>query len=80
MSASVEKRLALFFREAADCSFDGNDFDGDSIQHVGVRLGLLIETVFDPKKHNANGVDIEAGDKWYQIAPDVLALMKGQDQ
>lgn len=57
--------LATFARIAAEIAFEGNDFDGGSIQGELLKLGLIVEEPggYDPDRHGEH--DCEPGDTFY---------------
>lgn len=64
--------LARFASEAFAVSWEGCDLEGGEIQGMGVRLGLLVETKYDPKAHGEH--DAEPGDRFYVYSDEFKAL------
>lgn len=58
---ALNSRLAKFFRTAIQCSFDGCDYDGGSMQDDALALGLIVET--EPPEG-------EEG-PWYTVAREI---------
>jgi hypothetical protein len=68
MSAEKIKEFAKWcIRESC---FDGCDLDGGSVQDKAVELGLLIETLYDPKIHLSDP-EFEQGDRYYVFADEI---------
>jgi hypothetical protein len=52
----------------------GHGMDGEDIQDLALKHGLLVETVFNPKIHSSDW-DNEAGDKWFTLSPEFCAAL-----
>lgn len=67
------QKAAAFAVEALRIAFDGGTMDGDDIQELAVKHGLLIRVEFDPKKHDGEGAEYcEPGDPWYTFSRGLL--------
>ena len=59
----------------------GLDMDEFEMQDKLEELGLLIREDFDPARHEGAGSEyMEPGDPWYMISPDVLVVLKSQEE
>lgn len=43
---------------------EGSDWDGGSLQELGVKFGILHAVPYDPSIHGPNDVGAEPGDQW----------------
>jgi hypothetical protein len=59
------EKLKKFARTIIQDSFNGGDVCGGEIQELGVSLGLLTKTCYDPKIHGTPDYDAMPGDDWY---------------
>lgn len=57
-----ETNLIAFAKAIIRAGWEGSSVDGDVIQELGVKHGLLAKTTYDPKRHGPNDVDAEPGD------------------
>lgn len=67
--------LAKFFQAVCQVAWE---LGGDSLDLLGdkaLELGLVQETRYDPVTHGEDCY-AEPGDRWYEITPEVLELLK----
>ena len=74
---SVERRLALFAASMLEYAWVGSDATGADIQEEAERLGIVVETKFDPDVHNDPSGASEPGDPYFEIAADVRGVLDG---
>lgn len=80
ISAGVERRLALFAASMLEISWTGSDPICADIQEEAQRLGLVVETKYDPAVHHDPSGASEPGDTYFEIAADVRGLLDGSAQ
>lgn len=67
--------LADFANSVIQIAFEGGSLDGWEIQDMALKHGLLIETKFDPAKHEDLEGYAEKGDPWFVLS-DLLENAK----
>lgn len=67
--------LADFVKEIIQIGFTGSGMDGGQIQDLAVEHGLLVETTFDPERHEDFEGYAEKGDQWFEYS-DLLKNAK----
>lgn len=75
---SVVEGLIEFAKECLRTAFDGGSLDGGDIQDMGVKYGLLTETVFDPDIYRDNNGYAVKGDAWFVFAGPLASPTEGQ--
>lgn len=71
--AALDGQLAEFARWAIrEGAWAGLELDGGSIQDRAIKLGLIVETKYDPLLHGPNEFDVPVGGPWYVFAPGLL--------
>ena len=73
--SDITHAMAKFVKWAMqEGPWEGIDLDGASVQDKAEELGFLIKTKYDPEIHGESKFDIEPGDDWFVLAPDIVAL------
>lgn len=55
--------------------WSGNELDGGDVQDKACKLGLLVKTQYDPDIHGESEFDIEPGDDWFVLAPEITSAL-----
>ena len=67
-----------FAKKVLDCSLDGMDLSGGDVHDLALSCGLIVETVYDPKKHGTDGLEnCDPGDPWFVYSPAFKKMTRG---
>lgn len=73
--SDINQAMAQFVKWAMqEGPWSGNELDGADVQDKARKLGLLVKTQYDPEVHGESEFDIEPGDDWFVLAPEITAL------
>jgi hypothetical protein len=62
------ERLRAFITDVMLKSWEGYDVEGDTLQELGLKHGVLVQVPYDPAKHGESEFEVEPGEPWYVLA------------